>query len=223
MGGAEDGQEVEAREDGAMATAGVTLVAGLGGLSFGVAGAAVFPFVPSTIAGPILAVTSLLTCWAALVVLCSRDAAGAAHRATILCMVVQIASAFAVLVSAVGASYNFCATKKPCFVFPLLVPGDKCDEDTLRGCIDDLSYFCHKVALNANMTYLGQKHCDTTLSDRCNGGHRFWGFDDRDDCLEFYVQKDRILPRSSKGFIIAGGLLQFACTALLTTTLRKRF
>ena len=222
----------------------MTLFAGLAGISFGVAGAIIFPFVPSTIGGSMLAVTGILTFFAAVLVLCSRNQQESAHRAVILSIFIQIVSSFAILIMAVGASHNFCHTKKPCFIEEFDGdPGDRCDKD-LDGCIEDLSYFCHKLpstidTIVTNVTNgtngttmfgtttildLGLKNCDTTFSDRCNGGDKFWGFDDRDDCMEFYTEKKRFFrPAISKGLIIAGGVLQFAFTTLLSTALRVRF
>jgi len=208
-----------------------TLLVGMAGVSFGITGAVLFPFVPSTVAGSILAVTSALTLVAALLVLCGRDTMTAAHRAVIASIVIQIASCFLILVMTVGTRHTFCAAKKPCYVEPILDGSDdKCDKDRDgKGCIADLSYFCHKASMvnasvvNASMVYLGRRNCDTTLSDRCNGGRRYWGFDDRDDCLDFYVQKNRIMPDLSYGFIVGGGVLQFVFSTLLSTALRARF
>eukprot|EP00632_Arachnochrysis_sp_CCMP2950_P001186 CAMPEP_0185703498 /NCGR_PEP_ID=MMETSP1164-20130828/14710_1 /TAXON_ID=1104430 /ORGANISM="Chrysoreinhardia sp, Strain CCMP2950" /LENGTH=262 /DNA_ID=CAMNT_0028370787 /DNA_START=59 /DNA_END=847 /DNA_ORIENTATION=- len=158
-----------------------------------------------------------------------RSSTSPAHRAAILCVVVQIASSFAVLVAVTGASFDFCDTRKRCFVADsLALPGEKCDADAHKACIDDVSYLCHRVAApDENVTVdLGLKKCEKTMSRRCGNGRRFWGFDDRDDCLDFYVQNrsgPRFRPRTSKALVIAGGALQFAVSALLMSCLRSRF
>uniref|UniRef100_A0A7S3K3K3 Uncharacterized protein n=1 Tax=Aureoumbra lagunensis TaxID=44058 RepID=A0A7S3K3K3_9STRA len=214
----------ELRETKVLIGGGLALLAGLAGVSFGISGALIFPFVPSTIAGSILGVTSVATCGAAGLVLCSHNIRIAAHKAFILVIMIQIASAFTMALITTGARYNFCDTRKPCYVFLRAVEtDDKCISDDGKACIADYSYLCHKTVYydDQEMVFLGNKNCDTTLSDRCNGGDRFWGFDDREDCLSFYVKnRKHFAPNLSTGLILSGAFIQLTCTAILTLLLR---
>lgn len=202
-------------------TAIFTLIAGIAGIASGISGVVIFRYSPSTFAGSVLAVTSVLTCVASVMVLANKDSESTKIRAAVICVVIQIAASISLLLITTGTSYDFCATSKPCFVRANVTDDIKCDEDMDgKACIEDLSYLCRKISVGDD-TDLGMKNCDVRQSKRCNGGDSFWGFDDRDDCLEFYADKNRLFPATSRGLIISGGVLQCVFAVLLLVALES--
>lgn len=162
-------------------------------------------------------------CLAALLVLCyQNNVSRSRQKAANLCIVVQIAAAFSVLLITTESSFDFCSTKKPCWVEDFVTDDEKCDKDQRKNCDKDLSYLCSKMAGDAASVFLGNMNCDKRLENDCRNGNRYWGFDDRADCMDFYADRKLIRPTLSMGLILAGGVLQFLFSILLLWNLRSR-
>lgn len=147
-----------------MLSSAATLVMGLAGIAFAITARLLFPYAPSTHGGDLLIACCVFTqegsedssqkhimryvsklvicrCAAAVSVLFGSEAKATrqAHRAAILCIIVQIAASFSVLLVTTEASFDFCFTKKPCWVGVNVTNDIKCDVQLRDACDDNLS------------------------------------------------------------------------------------
>mmetsp|Transcript_19688 Transcript_19688/g.61958 ORF Transcript_19688/g.61958 Transcript_19688/m.61958 type:complete len:225 (-) Transcript_19688:156-830(-) len=206
-------------------TAAMTLIVGVAGIAFAITGRILFPYAPSTHAGDLLISCSFFTCVAACLILFSSPGkeAKAAQRAAIICVIVQIAASFTVLLITTEASFDFCSIKKPCWVGANITDNHRCDKSIRKACERDLSFLCSKSPRSASDVDRGRMNCEAKLENDCRSGSPYWGFNDRDDCLKFYTQRKKIQPRISSGLILGGGVLQFAFAILMLGALRAVF
>jgi len=105
-----------------------------------------------------------------------------------------------------------------------------CDPDLSFHCVDrpgslpidvydaDWRSGAASGTIDLNYIYVGRKNCEPTWGGcgdhSANRPQGFWGFDDRDDCMKFYMDQDKIWPKTSTGLIATGALVQIVFSFL---------